>query len=102
MTQDLFDLLEGTFRSEGPSAGFDLLIRRFREEKNFSLVLKRSSTGSGILSSSQGQGTLNLWYCAVRGVMWKLLNRLQDVFEEWRTRRRWKRNHLQSRDGWRR
>src|ERR1700704_2081681 len=28
--------------------------------------------------------------------MWRLLNRFQEAFEEWKTWRRWKRAHLQS------
>jgi len=34
-------------------------------------------------------------------MIWKLLSRFQDAFEEWKTRRRWKRAHLQSTRGWR-
>ena len=35
---EAFELLERTFRSEGPEAAFDLLIRRAREEKNSHLL----------------------------------------------------------------
>jgi hypothetical protein len=40
MDQQLFELLEQTLRSEGPSAGFDFLIRTSREQKNYPLLLE--------------------------------------------------------------
>ena len=38
MDQDEFELLEQTFRSNGPEAVFDLLIRRARDEKNYEVL----------------------------------------------------------------
>jgi hypothetical protein len=40
MPDDLFDALDETLRSGGAAAGFDLLIRKFREEKKFPLVFE--------------------------------------------------------------
>jgi tetratricopeptide (TPR) repeat protein len=40
MDPDLFDLLEQTLRAQGEQAGFDLLIGRLREQKNYPLVFE--------------------------------------------------------------
>jgi len=40
MPDDLFDTLDETLRSGGAEAGFDLLIRQFREEKKYPLVFE--------------------------------------------------------------
>jgi len=40
MDPDLFDLLEQTVRAEGEQAGFELLIGRLREQKNYPLVFE--------------------------------------------------------------
>ena len=37
---DAFDLVEQTLRSGGSEAGFDFLVRRFREEKNYPLLFE--------------------------------------------------------------
>ena len=40
MDPDLFDRLEQTLRSQGPEAGFDLLIERLREGKQYPLLFE--------------------------------------------------------------
>ena len=40
MHEDLFELLERTLRSEGPGAGFDLLIRTLLERKSYPLIFE--------------------------------------------------------------
>lgn len=40
MDQDLFDALEHTLQAEGPSAGFDLLIRKLLEQQNYALAFE--------------------------------------------------------------
>jgi hypothetical protein len=54
---ELFDQLERTIHAEGPAAGFDLLLRSAREQKNYSLLFetrllqKRHQLGLPLLHS---------------------------------------------------
>jgi hypothetical protein len=58
MPEDLFDAIEALLRSSGPQAGFDLLIGKFREEKQYPRVFEarvmqsRHALGLPILQNS--------------------------------------------------
>ena len=58
MPEDLFDAIEALLRSSGPQAGFDLLIGKFREEKQYPRVFEarvmqsRHALGLSILQNS--------------------------------------------------
>lgn len=55
MNDDLFDAVENALKSTGSEAGFELLIERFRQEKNYPLIFnarlmkKRHELGLGLI-----------------------------------------------------